>query len=89
MIAGMGWLALIVFALGTYIAMGVVPFAASTLIGPRAGVALLMVSWAAGLAGMAILTRRRSRWAVLGPVLAFAYWLLIISIGEFLFDWTA
>ena len=72
-----------------YIATGVFPYAASGLVAPLWGIAVLYFGWGIGLFSTIILYRRRSAWALVMPLVALAYWWGVVSIGEAVFDWTA
>lgn len=76
-------------ALVVYFAMLAFPFLASTLLAPAEGVAFLLAGWAAGLALVIWLVRRRSRWALAMPVLALAFWVATVWAGDVLLGWTA
>jgi len=72
-----------------YIATGVFPYAASGLVAPLWGIAVLYFGWGIGFFSTIILYRRRSAWALIMPVAALAFWWIVVSIGEAAFDWTA
>ena len=72
-----------------YLATGVFPYLASGLVAPLWGIAVLWVGWLLGLWVAIGLVRRRSAWALAMPVVALAYWWLVITLGETYFDWTA
>jgi hypothetical protein len=72
-----------------YIGTGVFPYLASGLVAPLWGIVVLYVGWLAGLWLTVSLLRRRSGWALAMPVAALAFWLLVITLGESVFGWTA
>jgi len=72
-----------------YIATGVFPFAASGLVAPLWGIAVLYLGWLLGLWLTIRLYRSRSAWALAMPLAALAFWWVVITIGESAFDWTA
>ena len=72
-----------------YIATGVFPYAASGLVAPLWGIAVLYFGWGIGFFSTILLYRRRSPWALAMPVVALAFWWVVISLGEAAFDWTA
>ncbi len=72
-----------------YIATGVFPFAASGLVAPLWGIAVLYVGWLLGLLLAIRLYRSRSAWTLAMPVAALAFWWVVITIGESAFGWTA
>ncbi|MEX1126297.1 MAG: hypothetical protein WEE53_11605 [Acidimicrobiia bacterium] len=57
-----------------YLATGVFPFAASGLVAPVWGIAVLYVGWLVGLWLTIGMYRRRSGWALAMPVAALAFW---------------
>ncbi|HET7847226.1 MAG TPA: hypothetical protein VFL72_07005 [Acidimicrobiia bacterium] len=72
-----------------YTATGVFPYAASGLVAPLWGIAVLYFGWGIGFFSTILLYRRRSAWALAMPVAALAFWWIAVSIGEAAFDWTA
>jgi hypothetical protein len=72
-----------------YIGTGVFPYLASGLVAPLWGIAVLYVGWLLGLWSTISLFRRRSAWALVMPLAALAFWWVVITIGESVFDWTA
>lgn len=64
-------------------------YAASGLVVPTAGLAVLWVAWLAML--LAAIRLRRSRpWLTLAvPVVSVAFWVLVLTVGEAVFGWTA
>lgn len=72
-----------------YIATGLFPYASSGLVAPFWGIAVLYAGWLLGLWLTIRLFRRRSAWALAMPVAALAWWWLVITVGESVFDWTA
>jgi hypothetical protein len=72
-----------------YLGSGVFPYLASGLVAPLWGIAVLWAGWLVGLWITVLLLRRRSAWALAMPVAALAFWWIIITIGETVFDWTA
>jgi len=80
----LAWIGLVL-----YVATAVFPYLASGLVAPLWGIAVLWVGWLLGLWVTIGLVRRRSVWALGMPVVALAYWWLVITLGETYFDWTA
>ena len=72
-----------------YTATGVFPYAASGLVAQLWGIAVLYFGWGIGFFSTILLYRRRSAWALAMPVAALAYWWIVVSIGEAVFDCTA
>jgi hypothetical protein len=72
-----------------YIGTGVLPYLASGLIAPLWGIAVLYVGWLLGLWLTILLFRRRSPWTLAMPVASLGFWVVVITLGESLFDWTA
>jgi hypothetical protein len=72
-----------------YVATGLFPFAVSGLVAPLWGIAVLYIGWLLGLWLTIRLYQRRSAWALAMPVAAFAFWWVVVTIGETAFDWTA
>jgi hypothetical protein len=77
-----GWIGLVL-----HVAVGAFPYAASGLLAPAGGVALLAAVWL-GLAVLAV-RLRRSRWALAVPPAALALWPAVMLIGDQLLGWTA
>ena len=76
-------------ALVMHLAVGVVPYLGSGLVAPTYGVAVLWSIWLA-LLGLGIwLWRTNPRWAWGVPAGALAAWVLVVTLGEVLLDWTA
>jgi hypothetical protein len=67
----------------------VFPFAASGLVAPLWGIVVLYVGWLIGLWVTIRLFRSRSLWTLAMPVVALAFWWVVLTIGESAFDWTA
>ena len=80
---------LAVVGLVLYVATGVFPFAASGLVAPLWGIAVLYLGWIVGLWLTVRLYRSGSAWALVMPVAALAFWWLVVTIGESVFGWTA
>lgn len=72
-----------------YLVTGVFPFAASGLVAPLWGIVVLYVGWLIGLWVTIRLFRSRSLWTLAMPVVALAFWWVVLTIGESAFDWTA
>ena len=72
-----------------YVVTGVFPFAASGLVAPLWGIAVLYGGWLIGLWLTVRLYQRRSAWALAIPVVALAFWWLVVTLGESAFGWTA
>lgn len=81
--------AFIALGVAMYLATGVVPYLASTLVAPPVGVAFLAAGWAAGLAAAVLLARRQSLWVLATAPLALAFWAAVVSAGERFLGWTA
>jgi hypothetical protein len=79
----------IVVAVGLYLVLGVFPYLASVLLAPPAGVAFLMAAWLGGLVIAICAARRRSLLALAMPLVAIAFWAVVVTLGEQLLDWTA
>ena len=80
---------LALIGLALYIGTGVFPYLASGLVAPFWGIAVLYSGWLLGLWSTISLFRRRSAWALAMPVVALAFWWVVITIGESVFDRTA
>ena len=80
---------LAVVGLILYVATGVFPFAASGLVAPLWGIAVLYLGWIVGLWLTVRLYRSGSAWALAMPVAALAFWWVVVTIGESVFGWTA
>lgn len=78
------WLGLLLHAV-----VGVVPYAGSGLLAPTWGVALLWASWVLLLGAWVLLRRRRPWLAAAVPVVALAWWLAVVTIGDLAAGWTA
>ncbi len=76
-------------ALALYALMLPFPFLASALLAPAAGVAFLVIGWAAGGAAAVALARRRSWWTLALPPAALAFWAAVVTIGDLALGWTA
>ncbi len=72
-----------------YLVTGVFPYLASGLVAPLWGIAVLWAGWLVGLWLTIRLFRARSPWTLAMPVAALAFWWVVITLGENLFDWTA
>ena len=81
--------ALIVIAIGLYVVLGVFPYLASGLLAPPVGVAFLMAAWLGGLVTAIWAARRRSLLTLAMPLIAIAFWAVVVTLGEQLFGWTA
>lgn len=80
---------LIAIGLGLYVVTGVFPYLGSSLLAPPPGVAFLYAGWTLGLIPTIRLARSRSLMVLLAMPVAIAFWLLVLTIGERLFGWTA
>jgi hypothetical protein len=72
-----------------YVITGVFPYLASGLVAPFWGIAVLYAGWLLGLWLTIQLFRGGSAWALAMPVVAVAFWWLVVTLGESLFGWTA
>jgi hypothetical protein len=72
-----------------YVATGVFPYAASGLVAPLWGIAVLYAGWLVGLWLTFRLFRRGSAWALAMQVAAVAFWWVVVTMGESVFGWTA
>jgi hypothetical protein len=72
-----------------YIVTGVFPYAASGLLVPFWGIAVLYAGWLVGLWVTFRLFQGRSAWALAMQVVAVGYWWLVITLGESFLGWTA
>ena len=82
---------LAVVGIGLHLFVGVFPYAASGLIAPLWGIAVLYVVWL-GLLAVAVQlvrTRERVRFTPIVPVVAIAVWIAVISLGGAVLGWTA
>lgn len=61
----------------------------SLLIAPPYAVYSLWVLWAAFLAAAVYLLLRRPAWALAVPVVAFAVWVGVMAVGDWLLGWSA
>lgn len=64
-------------------------YSASGLVAPISGLVVLFVGWFAGLAYQSRLYRTRPPWTLVMPVVALAYWWLVLTIGSNYLGWTA
>jgi len=72
-----------------YVGTGVFPYLASGLVAPLWGIAVLYAGWLVGLWLTVRLFRRASAWALAMPVVAVAFWWVVVTMGESVFGWTA
>jgi hypothetical protein len=72
-----------------YVITGVFPYLASGLVAPFWGIAVLYAGWLLGLWLTIRLFRGGSAWALAMPIVAVAFWWLVVTLGESLFGWTA
>lgn len=72
-----------------YLLVGAVPYAVSGLVVPGAALVVLLSLWTAGLGGLFVVVRSKPRLTPLAPVAALVFWLAFVSIGSWLFGWTA
>ncbi|TAK74038.1 MAG: hypothetical protein EPO16_11450 [Dehalococcoidia bacterium] len=72
-----------------YLVSGVFPYLGSFLVAPPAGVAFLYAGWTLGLVPTLMLARRRSMMVLAAMPAAIAFWLIVLTIGERLYGWTA
>jgi len=72
-----------------YVGTGVFPYLASGLVAPLWGIAVLYAGWLVGLWLTIRLFRRASAWALAMPVVAVAFWWVVVTMGESVFGWTA
>jgi hypothetical protein len=64
-------------------------YAASGLLVPGPWLFLMWLLYAAALAATVLLTRRRSYWVLVPPVVGAAAWFALVSLGEAYWGWTA
>ena len=76
-------------AVVAHLAVGVLPYAASGLVAPPAGVGLLWLSWLVLLVAVVVLARRRRLLALAVPAVALLWWVLVVTAGDLLLGWTA
>lgn len=72
-----------------HVAVAVFPLSASGLMAPGWGLAVIAVGWLVGLVAVWRIGKRRPFVAILVPVATVAAWFAFMSIGEYLFGWTA
>jgi hypothetical protein len=72
-----------------YVITGVFPYPASGLVAPFWGIAVLYAGWLLGLWLTIRLFRGGSAWTLAMPIVAVAFWWLVVTLGESLFGWTA
>jgi hypothetical protein len=80
-------LAVVVGVVGHLVAL--VWFAASGLVAPAWGVAVLLAVWVVLAVALWRLARRKSGWSAGIPVIDAAFWLAFVEAGSAIFDWTA
>ena len=76
-------------AIVIYLAVGVVPYAASGLLAPAMGIVVLYAGWVIGLWITFRLFQNRSFWSLAMPPAALVYWWTVLTLGESLLGWTA
>lgn len=72
-----------------HLAIGVVPYLVSGLLVPPWAMGLLLLVWTLSLAGLMLTARRRPVLTSAFPVGALVFWFVFVSIGSWLFHWTA
>ena len=74
-----------------HLAVGVFPYAASGLLAPLWGIAVLYAGWVALLVAaiQMIRGRRRVRFVALLPVAALVFWFAVLTFGDLALGWTA
>lgn len=75
-------------AIALYLAVGVVPYAASGLLAPALGIVVLYAGWLVGLWATIRLYRVRSHWSLAMTPAALVYWWTVLTLGESLLGWT-
>jgi hypothetical protein len=76
-------------ALLAHVAFGVFPYALTGLLAPPWGVAVVYGFWVALLGLGLLLFRVRPAWSLAVPFAALIGWIVILSIGNVWFGWTA
>jgi hypothetical protein len=76
-------------AIVMYLAVGVVPYSGSTLVVPFGAAIVLWVTWLAGFVGLVRFVAARSPWSLAAAPIALAIWVGYVSLGSWLFGWTA
>jgi uncharacterized membrane-anchored protein len=67
----------------------VIFYLGSPLVAPLGGMLVLAVGWLVLLVTAIRLRRDRPWVTLLVPVVSIAFWVAVLSLGEFLFGWTA
>lgn len=81
------WAAWVGFFL--HLVVGVFPYAASGLLAPLYGVAILYVGWFVLLFFALRWWNRTPLRVLLVPVIALAWWFTLLTFGEFVIGWSA
>lgn len=76
-------------ALLMHLLFGVVPYAGTGLVAPGWAVITLWAIWLALLVYGIRLWRRHAAWVWAVPVAAIMVWFAVITLGEWIFGWTA
>ena len=71
-----------------YVLVGVVYFG-SALVMPRGVAYLFWSGWAAGWFGLYRVYRRSPAWTLAVPLVALAFWVMLVQLGSWAFGWTA
>lgn len=71
-----------------YLASGILFFTAGIVV-PFAMVPLMWAIWLAGVWGVVQVARMRSLWVLASGPLAVLVWFTVVSVGGWLFGWTA
>ena len=72
-----------------HLVVGVFPYAASGLLAPLYGIALVYVGWFALLILALKWWNPKPYWVLLVPVAALAWWFALMSLGGLVLGWTA
>lgn len=75
-------------AIAAQVGLGVFPYSASGLLAPPAGVVAAGLLWLV-LTLTLLPMRRRGLLVLLVPVVTAAAWFALMTVGDFLFGWTA
>ncbi len=78
----------VVFGLLAYLASGWLYLGAGLVV-PGAVAPLLWAVWLAGMWAVGRLVRHRSLWTLAAGPAAVLFWIGFVSLGEWLFGWTA
>ena len=72
-----------------HLVIGVFPYAASGLLAPLYGVAIVYIGWFVALFFILKLWNRRPYLVLLIPVVDLVWWFAVMTFGDFVLGWTA